>query len=81
MVDPTGLEPVTSSMSRKHSNQLSYGSIYKHVLLEKMGPVPESKREDRTAIATFAEGAGLLKFDRILASRTGPINFLLSSKI
>ena len=26
-VDPTGLEPVTSSMSRKHSNQLSYGSI------------------------------------------------------
>jgi hypothetical protein len=26
-VDPTGFEPVTSSMSRKHSNQLSYGSI------------------------------------------------------
>ncbi len=26
-VDPTGFEPVTSSMSRKHSNQLSYGSV------------------------------------------------------
>src|SRR3989344_1392661 len=26
MVDPRGIEPLTSSMSRKHSNQLSYGS-------------------------------------------------------
>ena|GEM_PF-3183659 len=26
-VEPTGLEPVTSSMSRKRSNQLSYGSL------------------------------------------------------
>ena len=27
MVDATGVEPVISSMSRKHSNQLSYASV------------------------------------------------------
>ena len=27
LVDPSGLEPPTSAMSRQRSNQLSYGSI------------------------------------------------------
>ena len=45
LVDATGVEPVTSSMSRKHSNQLSYAS--KLLSLASLGtvllPVIDSK--------------------------------------
>ncbi len=43
MVGVTGLEPVTPSMSRKYSNQLSYTPI--HPEIRKESPRRESRRD------------------------------------
>ena len=40
MVDPCGLEPQTSSVSRKRSNQLSYGSISVNDYLKLLAELP-----------------------------------------
>ena len=59
MVDPTRLELVTSSMSRKRSNQLSYGSKLPQYCIKTVWiQPPQANTELAIASEVFAKWGG-----------------------